>query len=334
MKRASISLALTIALAVLSWSWLVPETSGNAASKTDQPAQQPVQETLTVAKPDAQGNGHTPAVAMDESTNASSIWLVMEASGDAAYSVNDAAQIPLQRGVKLTQGASVETGDNGKVLLTRGEESVFIGPYTLAVIAAPDDKLQTTIHLQRGQAGFQVGKQKSKHFSVETPFLAAVVKGTRFTVQVSESLAAVAVSEGLVEVRSHKSHFSVDLKPGQNALVNRDGDLALSRKDASVDTSKSGLKSFESELASNLLAKEKKANKQKSSKRSSKKSLKNKNKWNFPFKLGSTSKSGKKGRSSSKSGKGGWSGSWNSNSGRGSGDRDDGDDDRGSDDDD
>jgi hypothetical protein len=309
-----------IALSTLSWSWFTPEMSGNAAAKSEQTAERQHQ-NLVVPQTDAQGNGQAPAgAATDESLNSSPAWLVVETSGNASYSVNDAAQTPLVRGMRLMQGASVETRDNGKALLTRGEESVFIGRYTLAIIAAPGDKLKTTIDLRRGQAGFQVGKQKAKHFSVETPFLAAVVKGTRFTVQVNESSAAVSVSEGLVEVRSHKSRFSVELGPGQNALVNRDGDLALSRKEAAAKKSKPGLKGFESELADNPLAKQKKTTKQKNAKRGLRKSVKNKSKWSFPFKLGSAAKYGSKGTSSGNKGKGGWSS--NSNSGPGGGDRD------------
>jgi hypothetical protein len=305
MKRASVSLALTIALVALSWSWLFPKTVGNAASTNIHTAQ-PLQEVPGVVL-HSETSGPVPAVAMEESREASAIWLVMEVSGDASYYLNGDTRMPLRRGMNLTQGASVETGANGKVLLTRGEESVFIGPYSLAAIAAPGDELKTTISLQRGQAGFQVAKRKSKHFSVETPFLAAVVKGTRFTVQVDESSAAVAVSEGLVEVRAHKSRFSADLQPGHNALVNRDGDLSLTRSEEDARRPELGVKGFESDLAANPLAKEKKAKN-----RRSKKAFRNKSKWSFPFNLGSIGNTSKKGRSSSsKKGKGGWSGSGN-----------------------
>jgi hypothetical protein len=49
---------------------------------------------------------------------------------------------------------------------------------------------------------FRVDRRNVPHFEVTTPFLAAIVKGTKFEVSVHDDHADVNVSEGKVEVRS------------------------------------------------------------------------------------------------------------------------------------
>ena len=51
-----------------------------------------------------------------------------------------------------------------------------------------------------GSLVIDVDKRAHPHFSVETPFLAAVVKGTKFGVNVGANSASVEVERGLVEV--------------------------------------------------------------------------------------------------------------------------------------
>jgi hypothetical protein len=155
-------------------------------------------------------------------------WLVQKTSGEAVYGAQSAV---LTRGVVLDRGASVRTGDNGKVLLVRSAESVFIGPYTVAAIAAhPTNGLETTVLLQRGQARLSVRKRNAAHFSVETPYLVAVVKGTQFNVTVRRNSAEVSVQEGRVAVKALKSGRYADVSAGQKATVDAAGNLILTGK--------------------------------------------------------------------------------------------------------
>ncbi len=92
-------------------------------------------------------------------------------------------------------GNTVRTGRNGRVLLVRGEESILIAPNS--VVGLPSEKkegLATTIKQQAGSILLEVEKKSVKHFEVETPYLAAVVKGTQFRVTVSASGVKVDVS--------------------------------------------------------------------------------------------------------------------------------------------
>jgi hypothetical protein len=161
------------------------------------------------------------------SSSAAWEWLVQKTSGDAVYSSGTAA-LALKQGLLLDRGTKVRTGINGKVLLVRGVESVFIGPSTVASIAAePTPGMKTTVLLQRGKVSLDVRKKAAPHFSVETPFMVAVVKGTKFTVSVGSRSSEVFVSEGRVEVRAFKSGDTVNVSSGQSARVNAQGKVEI-----------------------------------------------------------------------------------------------------------
>jgi hypothetical protein len=156
-------------------------------------------------------------------------WLVQKSSGKATYQTAQLPVSPLRKGLLLNKGDTVRTGANGKVLLVRGAESVFVGPYSTATIAsraAPG--MRTTVLLQKGRVDLSVQTKARPHFSVETPYLVAVVKGTKFQVTASPWRSEVSVSEGRVHVKVLRTGQSVELRAGQKALVDRSGRLSLS----------------------------------------------------------------------------------------------------------
>ena len=61
-----------------------------------------------------------------------------------------------------------------------------------------------------------------QHFAVQTPYLAAVVKGTRFTVTADGKGASVSVQRGRVEVddKANKTHVTISI--GQSARTGTD----------------------------------------------------------------------------------------------------------------
>jgi FecR protein len=120
----------------------------------------------------------------------------------------------------LKPGDTIRTGRSGRVLLTRGEETMLVSPNS--VIALPEhqkDGLSTTIIEQAGSVLIQAEKRNVKHFQVETPYLAAVVKGTQFRVSVNAVGSTVEVIEGRVEVADFKSGQFALVLPGQAAKV-------------------------------------------------------------------------------------------------------------------
>jgi FecR protein len=107
---------------------------------------------------------------------------------------------------QLKPGDTIRTGRNGRVLLVRGEETILVAPNS--VIGLPRRRrtgLATTILQQAGSILLEVEKQNVKHFEVETPYLAAVVKGTQFSVTVDRERTSVSVLRGQVEVSDFKS---------------------------------------------------------------------------------------------------------------------------------
>ena len=79
--------------------------------------------------------------------------------------------------------------------------------------------MATTIIHQSGSILLDVEKRNVKHFEVETPYLAAVVKGTQFRVTVEQGAARVDVVRGQVEVTDFKSGQFAMVQPGQAAQV-------------------------------------------------------------------------------------------------------------------
>jgi hypothetical protein len=115
------------------------------------------------------------------------------------------------------------------VLLVRGEESILISPNS--VVGLPAEKkegLSTTIIQQAGSILLEVEKRNVKHFEVETPYLAAVVKGTQFSVTVNAGSTKVGVLRGQVEVSDFKSGQIAQVMPGQAATSFEHGKPGLS----------------------------------------------------------------------------------------------------------
>jgi FecR protein len=105
------------------------------------------------------------------------VWSVSKSSGEVWISTTGAQQASLKQEDTLKPGDTIRTGRNGRVLLVRGEETILIAPNS--VIGVPTEKkdgLSTTILQQAGSILLEVEKKNVKHFEVETPYLAAVVK--------------------------------------------------------------------------------------------------------------------------------------------------------------
>lgn len=156
-------------------------------------------------------------------------WSVSKSSGEVWVTTPGAQQASLTKDAGLQPGDAIRTGRNGRVLLVRGEESILISPNSaIGIPAASKDGLATTIVQQAGSILLEVEKRNVKHFEVETPYLAAVVKGTQFRVSVSATGTSVNVMRGQVEVADFKSGQIAQIMPGQFATAFADGKSGLS----------------------------------------------------------------------------------------------------------
>ena len=135
--------------------------------------------------------------------------------------------IPLQRGAAVLDGQSVRTGADGRIDLTRGAEVVQLSPSTQIVLNEGASKM-TRIDMSSGMITADVERQNVQHFSVQTPYLAAVVKGTRFSVSVAGDAARVEVDRGTVQVQDTINDLVVNVVRGQEAQVSATEPLEVS----------------------------------------------------------------------------------------------------------
>ena len=158
-------------------------------------------------------------------------WSVSKSSGEIWITTTDAQPASLKQDEILKPGDTIRTGRNGRVLLVRGEDAILISPNS--VVGVPAEKkegLSTTIVQQAGSILLEVEKRNVKHFEVETPYLAAVVKGTQFSVTVNAESTSVEVRRGQVEVSDFESGQIAQVMAGQaaTALAHGKGGLSLS----------------------------------------------------------------------------------------------------------
>jgi hypothetical protein len=156
-------------------------------------------------------------------------WRVSKSSGEVWLTTSGVQPASLTDETILKPGDNIRTGRNGPALLVRGEETMLISPNAIIGIPAePKNGLATTILQQAGSVLIEAEKRNVKHFEVETPFLAAVVKGTQFRVSVTKYGAHVDVLKGQVDVADFKSGQHALVLPGQTAKVSTLGPGGLS----------------------------------------------------------------------------------------------------------
>jgi len=156
-------------------------------------------------------------------------WHVSKSSGPVWMITSGAQPASLSDESVLNPGDTIRTGHNGRALLTRGTETLLIAPNSvIGIPATQQDGLATTIIEQAGSVLIQAEKRDLKHFQVETPYLAAVVKGTQFRVSVDERGSSVNVLSGQVEVTDFKSGQYAIVLPGQTVQVSFRGSAGLS----------------------------------------------------------------------------------------------------------
>jgi hypothetical protein len=156
-------------------------------------------------------------------------WQVSEASGDVRVAI-DGQTRPVTRGMLLASGAVVASNPGGRAVLVNGRDYVILSPASRVrlpgapaqVVPASGGRTMaamTQVVSEAGTALYRIEHRATPHFRVQTPYLAAVVKGTVFSVTVNRSGASVQVTQGAVEVSTVDGGAAELVRPGMVATV-------------------------------------------------------------------------------------------------------------------
>jgi hypothetical protein len=146
-------------------------------------------------------------------------WVATKLRGPVLQLENGEWQ-PLNRGDVVPDERPIRTLATGHVTFVRGGETVDLGPNTLIQIHdKAGAKPFTTVTQYFGQVTVEAEVQNVQHFAVQTPYLAAVVKGTRFVVTSGKTFASVTVRRGHVAVEDKANRQHVTIGVGQSAAA-------------------------------------------------------------------------------------------------------------------
>ncbi|MFN9633868.1 MAG: FecR domain-containing protein, partial [Erythrobacteraceae bacterium] len=146
-------------------------------------------------------------------------WTIAEAKGSVLV-IDSRGQRGAVNGVALEPGATVRTQAKSSAVLVRGREFVTLRQNAqIRIPEAARSRSIMQIIQDYGSALFNIGKQPDPHFGVETPYLAAVVKGTTFIIAVGIDGATLQVTEGAVEASTRDGGARELILPGAVAMI-------------------------------------------------------------------------------------------------------------------
>jgi hypothetical protein len=160
------------------------------------------------------------ALGLTRAASASETWTIVQAVGDVTViGAPGVTPVAVKPSAPLPAGATVTTGPEGRAILLRGRETIVMSPSSQVTLPSGPDKSLSRVKQNSGTLLFKVGKKPEAHFEVNTPYLAAVVKGTTFTVKITSKGASVHVLEGAVEVATNDRSESFLTRAGQISSV-------------------------------------------------------------------------------------------------------------------
>ena len=146
-------------------------------------------------------------------------WTISEAKGTVLV-IDSRGEHAATTGQVVTAGAMVRTKAQSAAVLVRGREFVTLRQNAqIRIPEAVREKSIVQIIQDYGSALFKIGKQAEPHFGVDTPYLAAVVKGTTFIIAVDAEGATLQVTEGAVEASTPDGGARDLILPGAVAMV-------------------------------------------------------------------------------------------------------------------
>lgn len=160
-------------------------------------------------------------------------WTATKLRGTVQQQMPDQSWAAVNLGDVIPDDRLLRTQSDGHAEFQRGAETVSLGTNTRIAIKDDAERHFTTVEQDFGSLEVEANVENVPHFEVDTPFLAAVVKGTHFIVTSSERGGSVTVTRGLVavEARSTRQHTTVgvgqvaSIQLGSGITVRGDGTL-------------------------------------------------------------------------------------------------------------
>lgn len=129
-------------------------------------------------------------------------WHVDRVTLPAVYTTDGKTWVPVTKDMSVPNASWINTGDHGRVALSRGTDTMFIGAYSLVatVERGSDARPVSDVRQPFGTVTIDLKKRGYDQMKVTTPYMAAIVKGTQFTVTARRQNSTLGVDRGLVEV--------------------------------------------------------------------------------------------------------------------------------------
>lgn len=154
-------------------------------------------------------------------------WQIATVSGKA-YRLAGTDWVRVAANDPIALGDTIKTLGSGRLTLTRDGVTVTIGPDSQVQIKERLNGKFTDVLQTAGAADVEVNPAKHIRLAVETPYMAAVVKGTVFSVATFKGYSETAVKRGRVAVIDVENHLEADVTAGQSATSGEGKPLSLS----------------------------------------------------------------------------------------------------------
>ena len=146
-------------------------------------------------------------------------WFVSEAKGPVSV-LRQGERVAASRGTPVNAGDALVTGAGASAVLVHDKDFVTVAANSRIRIPEVQQASGFTRFIEDfGNAIFRIEKRGIPHFSVDTPYLAAVVKGTTFSVTVGADSTSLQVTEGVVEVSTLDGGARDLVRPGSIAMI-------------------------------------------------------------------------------------------------------------------
>lgn len=163
------------------------------------------------------------------------LFFVLRTSAPSAYTVFKATKVAQEITVQTQQGIhilNVPRGMNKKLELPDGTQVWLNAESQLEYPETFEGQERRVVRL-KGEAYFEVAKDATHPFIVETDLLETQVLGTAFNVRAySPEDAHVTLVEGSVKVSDARHKKEILMKPGQNATLQQTGNFTINEVEA------------------------------------------------------------------------------------------------------